>query len=68
MSGRDCKRHKYFSVLKHLQVGVEQLRVMDKGFSSGNPVSIFENCGGDLCGGGVGKRGWAWVYGGARRG
>jgi len=30
---------------------------MDKVFSSGNPVSIFEICGGDLCGGGVGKRG-----------
>jgi hypothetical protein len=30
---------------------------MDKGFTPGNPVSIFEICGGDLCGGGVGKRG-----------
>ena len=35
---------------------VEQLRVVDKGFTPENPVSIFEICGGDLCGGGVGKR------------
>jgi len=28
---------------------------MDKVFSSGNPVSIFENCGGDWRGGSVGN-------------
>lgn len=56
-AGQTARGRYIFFKVKHLQVEVEQLRVVDKGFTPENPVSIFEICGGDLCGSDVGKRG-----------
>lgn len=68
MSGKDCKWHKYFSPLKHLQVEVEQLRETDKVFTLGKWVSQYLKSvvgigGAAVCGNGVGRGYTEGLYG-----